>query len=532
MMDHYFIGVDVGSGSARAGIYDSNGQRIAMAVSPIQQFRPQADFVEQSSSDIWLQVCYAVKKAMKLSGLGAKLIKGIGFDATCSLVALDEMGEAVSVSPSGNDSQNIIMWMDHRAIKQAQQINLTQDPALKYVGGEVSVEMELPKILWLKQNLPAQYDKVAQFLDLADFLVYRSTDQPVRSICTQSCKWNYLSHEQRWPTSLLEKIGLIDLLNGGRIDGPIQDVGTYAGCLSPQAAVELGLSQSTAVATGIIDAHAGALAIIGKEPESTLAIISGTSACHLAVSQKPHFVEGIWGPYWGAMLPGTWLLEGGQSAAGALVDHVIRQAACHPVLKQYAEAEGCTVYEILNRHIDDLEANEPYLTKDFHLLGYHHGNRSPRANPTLRGMMSGLSLNEDINTLAVHYLSAIQSVAYGTRHIIEAMRASGHTITQIHMCGGGVKNPLWLREHADITGCSVVLATDSEAVLLGSAMLGATASGKFTSLQDAIQSMSCMGEKVIPRASTQRFHAAKYQVFLEMYEDQIKYRQLMQEITQ
>lgn len=527
----YFIGVDVGSGSVRAGIYSAQGERVALAVSPIQQFRPQADFVEQSSTDIWLQVCHAVNKARQLSGLDVTAIKGIGFDATCSLVALDRDGQPVSVSPSGNDDQNVVMWMDHRAIDQAKQINLTADPALRYVGGEVSVEMELPKILWLKQNLPAQYQRVGQFFDLADFLVFRATGKPVRSVCTKSCKWNYLAHEQRWPTGLLEQIDLLDLIEEGRVDGPILDVGTRAGTLSAQAAEELGLAQSTAVACGIIDAHAGALAIMGDAPESTLAIISGTSACHMAISHQPHFVEGVWGPYWGAVLPGTWLLEGGQSAAGALVDHVIREAACHPVLKQFAENEGCSVYEVLNRHIDELEANDGYLTSDLHLLGYHHGNRSPRADPSLRGMMSGLSLNEDINTLAIHYLAAIQSVAYGTRHIIDAMRKHGHQIREIHMCGGGVKNPLWLREHADITGCPVVLPHDSEAVLLGAAMLGATACGHFHSLPDAIQAMSSFGERIEPRPAPQRFHDAKYQVFLTMYDDQMKYRQIMQEAT-
>lgn len=526
---NYFIGVDVGSGSARAGVYSSEGKRLAMAVSPIQQFRPQADYIEQSSDDIWTQVCHAVKKARQLSGLDPEAIKGIGFDATCSLVALDAHDQPVSVSPSGVDSQNIVMWMDHRAIEQAQQINLTGDPSLKYVGGEVSVEMELPKILWLKQNLPNQYQKTAKFFDLADFLVYKATGKPVRSVCTKSCKWNYLSHEQRWATGLLEQIDLLDLLEEGRVEGPILEVGSLAGHLSEQAASELGLVTSTAVATGLIDAHAGALAIMGDKPESTLAIISGTSACHMAISTEPLFVEGVWGPYWGAMLPNTWLLEGGQSSAGALVDHVIRDAACHSVLKQSAESEGCSVYELLNKQIEVLEESEPYLTQQLHLLGYHHGNRSPRADPTLKGMMSGLSLNEDINTLAIHYLAAIQSVAYGTRHIIEAMRANGHRIEEIHMCGGGVKNPLWLREHADITGCPVVLPSDSEAVLLGSAMLGAAASGHFSSLPEAIEAMSSVGARIEPRKHTQSYHAAKYQVFLEMYEDQMKYRRLMKD---
>ena len=179
-MSKYFVGVDVGSGSARAGVFDVFGKRLGMAVSPIKQYRPQNDHVEQSSSDIWLQVCKVVKAAVLESNIAPDQVVGIGFDATCSLVALDSDNQPVSVSVSGLDEQNIIMWMDHRAIDEAAQINATKDPALQYVGGEVSPEMELPKILWLKKHLPEQYKKTKKFFDLADFLVFRSTGEAVR----------------------------------------------------------------------------------------------------------------------------------------------------------------------------------------------------------------------------------------------------------------------------------------------------------------------------------------------------------------
>ncbi len=530
MMSKYFVGVDVGSGSARAGVFDIFGKKLSMAVSPIKQFRPKTDFVEQSSSDIWLQVCNVVKRAVEESQVSPEKIVGIGFDATCSLVALDVNDQPVSVSPSLLDNQNIVMWMDHRAIEEANEINATGDEALKYVGGEVSPEMELPKILWIKKHLPQQYQKIAKLFDLADFLVYRSTSQPVRSVCTKSCKWNYLAHKNQWANTLLEQIDLTDIVEEGKVDGPIYDLGTAAGNLTEQAATELGLSVNTMVSTGIIDAHAGGLAIIGNEPESTLAIIGGTSSCHMAATKKEIFVPGVWGPYWGAMLPDYWLLEGGQSAAGSLVDHIIRNSAEYATLRQRSELEGRTVYEILNDKVAELERDKPNLMVNFHLLGYHHGNRSPRANPTLKGMISGLSLNEGLDELAVHYLAAIQSVAYGTRHIIEAMADSGHQITQINMCGGGTKNPLWLREHADITGCDVVLSQEPEAVILGAAMLGAAASGTYATLGDAIKSMASEGKRISPNTDKSKFHEAKYQVFLEMYEDQMKYQAMMKQI--
>jgi len=529
-MSNFFIGVDVGSGSARAGVFDVLGKKLGMAVSPIKQFRPKAGHVEQSSADIWSQVCFVVKGAIAQSQVEPKDIIGIGFDATCSLVALDSENQPISVSVNKQNDHNIVMWMDHRAIQEAKEINLTDDLALKYVGGEVSPEMQLPKILWLKKHLPEQYNKISTFFDLADFLVFTATGNPIRSVCTKSCKWNYLAHEGQWAKSLLETVNLNDIIEDGKVAGPIYDLGVPAGHLSEDSASQLGLTINTVVSTGIIDAHAGGLAIIGDDPESTLAIIAGTSSCHMAVAKKEIFIPGIWGPYFGAMLPNYWLLEGGQSATGALVDHVIQSSSEYSLLKHQATQEERTVYEILNEKVAELEANEPLLMSNFHMLGYHHGNRSPRANPTLKGGITGLSLNKSLDELAIHYLAAIQSVAYGTRHIIETMAENGHHISQIKMCGGITKNPLWLREHADITGCDVVLSEEPEAVILGAAMLGATASGAYPTLNDAIKNMANEGQCILPNHNKASFHQAKYRVFLEMYEDQMKYREMMSNI--
>ena len=527
MTQHLYIGVDVGSGSARAGLFDAAGEKKAQAVSSIKQFRPATDFVEQSSTDIWQQVCKVVNAVIKDAGVNPLQVKGISFDATCSLVAVDADNKPVTVSPTGNDDQNIIMWMDHRALVETDEINATDSEVLKYVGGEVSPEMELPKLKWLKRHLPQHYERAARFFDLADYLVYRSSGQDIRSTCTKVCKWTYLAHDQRWDTELLDQLGLDDLITGEKIGQSIVDPATAAGSLTEAAAAELGLTTETVVAVGMIDAHAGGVGIIGDQPESTLAIIGGTSSCHMAVSNEPVFVDGVWGPYWGAMVPGMWLSEGGQSAAGSLIDHVIRDSAFYPELMKMAEEEGRSEYEILNDEVARLEAENPQFTAQFHLLGYHHGNRSPRANPYLKGMVSGPSLNKDLTELAKIYMAAIQSVSYGTRHIIEAMNDAGHQIKRIHMCGGGTKNPLWLREHANATGCEIVLSNEDEAVILGAAMLAATGCGDFAELTDAMAAMSSTGKVIKPQAEARAFHDAKYKVFHEMHEDQMKYKAMM-----
>ncbi|WP_027348705.1 FGGY-family carbohydrate kinase [Halotalea alkalilenta] len=527
-MKHY-IGVDVGSGSVRAGVFDANGRCVAHQSAPISRWRPRPGFVEQSSDEIWRQCVVAVRGAVERSAVEVASIRAIGFDATCSLVAVDREGRPVSISPDDDDRCNVIMWMDHRAVDEAREIAATGHPALDHVGGEVSPELELPKLLWMKRNRPDQFARADYYLDLADYMVFHATGVAELSACTLVCKWLYLAHEGRWPKDLLDQIGLDELYRQPYLEQRVLPLGSPAGTLAPAVAAELGLSPATVVATGIIDAHAGALGMLGESPEGRLAIIGGTSACHIALSAEPRFVPGVWGPYFGAVLPDAWINEGGQSAVGALIDYVLEESATWPELRAEAERQGVSHFDLLNQRVARLEAEERWPTRHLHLLGYHHGNRSPRADPSLRGMLSGLTLEQGLDELARRYLATLQSIAYGTLHIIEALEAQGHVIERLAICGGALKNPLWLRELADVTGRPIELPGEPETVMLGAAMLAAAAAGDFPSLREAARGMFSAGGTIEPRAETRGFHAAKYRVFHQLYLDQLHYRELMAE---
>jgi ribulose kinase len=189
MNNQVFLGIDVGSASVRAGLFDRKGRRLAFAVRPIAQFHTGSLQVEQSSSDIWAQTCAATQEALRMADIDPKRIAAIGIDATCSLVMVGQDAQPISVAESGDPTHDIIMWMDHRAGAQAAQINASGDRALAYVGGEVSVEMELPKVLWLKQHFPQRYAASWRFFDLADYLVWRASGADIASVWTLTCKW-------------------------------------------------------------------------------------------------------------------------------------------------------------------------------------------------------------------------------------------------------------------------------------------------------------------------------------------------------
>jgi FGGY-family pentulose kinase len=543
-MTSYYLGVDVGTGSARAGIFDLKGRMMGQASREIALFRPQADFVEQSSDNIWQAVCQAVRDAVNQSNINPVQIKGIGFDATCSLVVLDKEGKPLTVSPSGRSEQNIIVWMDHRAISQAERINATKHRVLDYVGGVISPEMQTPKLLWLKQHMPNSWQNIGHLFDLPDFLTWRATQDETRSLCSLVCKWTYIGHENRWDESYFRQIGLEDLLehDAAKIGREVKTMGEPLGHgLTQRAASEMGLLPGTAVSVSIIDAHAGSLGTLGAAGASgehadfdrRIALIGGTSTGHMAISKEPRFIKGVWGPYFSAILPDLWLNEGGQSATGALIDHIIQSHPCYATLRDQGKTQGKTIYEVLNDLLRKM-AGEPekiaFLTRDIHMLPYFHGNRSPRANPNLTGILTGLKLSRTPEDMALHYLATVQAIALGARHIIETMNQTGYSIDTIMASGGGTKNPVFVQEHANATGCAMLLPEESEAMLLGSAMMGTVAAGVYESLPEAMNAMSRIGKTVTPQTNEiKRFYDRKYQVFREMYHDHMKYRQMMQE---
>src|SRR3979409_877660 len=204
-MRHAFIGIDVGTSSARAGVFDEKGSLLATARHPITVWHEAGNVVEQSSSEIWAACAASVRAAMAEAAIPPSAVKGLGFDATCSLVVLDAAGGPLTVSASGDIRRNVIVWMDHRAIPEARLVNETHDDVLRYVGGTISPEMEIPKLLWLKRHLPSSYNAAGHFFDLADYLSFRATGSAARSMCTVTCKWNFLAHERCWSESYFER---------------------------------------------------------------------------------------------------------------------------------------------------------------------------------------------------------------------------------------------------------------------------------------------------------------------------------------
>ncbi len=513
----YYIGVDVGTGSARAALVDDDGNILAESTHATQTYRVEADsrIFEQSTTDIWAQIKLAITQVVAASKVDPARIKGLGFDATCSLAVTDFDGRPIAVTPQqpsssewGPGERNVILWADHRAEDEAALINATGSKVLNYVGKTMSLEMEIPKILWLKKHMPAKLFQQCMFFDLPDYLTYRATGSLARSNCSLVCKCSYIppgvdGSELGWQPDFFEQIGLGELVKDdfkqlggvpGR-NGMVLTAGQPVGQgLTAEVAAELGLKQGTAVGSALIDAYAGWVGTVAApatnavdeasnhpsliSSQNRLAAIAGTSTCYCVQSPDGILVDGVWGPYKHAVFPGLWMNEGGQSSTGQLIDFIIDTHPASPQLRTLASETNRSPFTVLHDKIDELVGaaglpNASWLTKDVFVYPDFHGNRSPLADPQMRGMITGLKLDRSLTDLAVRYYATLEAIALQTRHIVSEMNAKGHKIDAIYMSGGHVKNAVFMQLIADVCGMPVQLPFSSSAsVVAGSAILG------------------------------------------------------------
>lgn len=504
----FFCAVDVGTRSARAGLFDESGRMAARDVCSFDCHEEAGTIAEYASADIWAAVCRAVQGAMAAAGIAPVDVAALAFDATCSLVLTDRSGAPLPLGPDGRDT---IAWFDHRAVEEATECSTTGHKLIRHLGGSMSPEMQTPKLMWLNRHRRDLWDSLGDCADLADHLTARAVGRPVRSICTIAAKWAYLPDSGGWQEDFLSSVGLPDLTRRIRDPENVVMVGQEAGRLTRASAKDLGLAPGIPVAAGMIDAFAGTLGMLGmnsaRNGNVRLALITGTSNCVMAVGPEPIFARGIWGPYRDAILPGLWVSEGGQSASGALLDYVLDLGAGSVRPKHV---------DVLRR-LDALVVQKgPDLGHEIHVLPDFNGNRSPLADPMARGAIQGLTLDRSFDALCILYWRAAVAISLGVRQIIEHLGHAGMRFEYLDVAGGLTRSPLLMQMFADATGLRLAQGSTEDNVLLGTAISAATAAGIYPKLADAAGLMTSEGEVFGPDQAAHQAYSRDYAAFLMM----------------
>ena len=505
------LAIDIGTLSARAGLFDTSGRLVAAHSAAFELLHPAELQAVYRMDDIFRAAGEAARGALAAAGAEAGNIAGIAVDAMSSTYF-----EAAGAPPFDGGA-DVICWMDHRAEHEAEEITATGDHYLDYVGGSLSPEMYLPKILWLKRHRPKAWERVTAVRDLSDEVARRITGVDRASICGLACKFPYLPNDpEPWRLGLLEKLGLSRLPGLGQLSAPPGKVGEVHGHVHAAGAAALGVSAGIPVSVGLIDAEAGSFGVVGRGFRSamnrTLALIGGTSTCYMTWAVDERRISGVWGPFRDAVIPGYWMHEGGQSYSGAALDAVLAQHPASPG-KPSAALHAETAGEILKL----MEAEGPAFGLRRHILPDWLGNRAPLGDGSVRALVAGLGLETSRRSFLEQYYATARALALQSRHLIDHMNMHGYAIDRVCLSGGHLKNPLLVRLYQDALGAGLVISGASEPVLLGTAMVAAVAAGLQPDLFAALDAMAPAQRTLTADPAWARAHQGAYATYLKLF---------------
>jgi ribulokinase len=486
----YVIGIDGGTESIRVGIFDLDGHPRAFAAARYETRFPAPGWAEQDPRDWWRALGEAVRNALAESRVAPSDIAALAVDTTCcSVVLLDRNGDPVRPA---------LIWMDVRAAEEARRLVETKDPALAVNAGgagPVSAEWMLPKALWLLRHEPENFALATTVCEYQDYLNLHLTGRRVASINNAAIRWHYRADAGGWPFSLIDALDLGALRD--KWPGEIARLGDVIGGLTTRAASHLGLPVGLPVAQGGADAFIAMIGLGAIRP-GKMAFITGSSHLHLGLTAAPFHGRGIWGTYADAVLPGTHVVEGGQTSTGSVVAWLKRLLG-----------EGVS-YDQLNAEAAAIAPGSDGLVVQDHF----QGNRTPHTDPRSRGAIVGLSLN---HTRGHIFRAVIEGIAFGSELILETMRANGYRPDEIVIAGGATRSDLWLQIHADISDVPLTLTRVPDAPALGSAILAAVAAGAYASIEEAAGRMVAVTRRIEPSKQGRDAYRGAYEAYKRAY---------------
>ena len=493
--ENYFIGFDFGTESVRGAVFDQNGVLRYEKYVEYPTYFPAPGWAEQKPDEWWESFIVVARDIVKNSGLDCRYFNGITIDTTsCSVVFLDK-----DFTPL----RNAIIWMDVRSHSQAERIARAKSDILRYNGfGSVSAEWMPCKALWVKENEPDLYKNTKYVCEFQDYINYRLTGKYVGSINNTTVRWYYDPRNGGWPVDFYREIGLSEVID--KFPERILPLGSEIGKLSSDVSKETGLPSGIPILQGGADAYI-AMVGLGAIKPGKLAFITGSSHLMLGHTDKGFFQKGIFGAFPDCVMPGYFVVEGAQISTGSVLKWFKDQFVSKDI-ETSARKDGSTLYDYMSKKAEKIDIGSEGLI----VLNYWQGNRNPLVDSKARGVILGLSLK---HTPFHIYRAIMEGVSYGTEHIMRYFKKAGFEPEEIIACGGATKSTLWMQIQSDVLGLPILLTEESNAPLLGDAILAAVGSGFYSSIDDAVERMVRIKEKIVPDLK----NTEKYKFYVEKY---------------
>jgi len=493
----YMMGIDVGTTGTRAVIVRPDGHVMGAATGdhqPMQMARP--GWAEQDPEDWWQATLVAVRAALESAAVKGSEIAAVGFSGQMHGVVLLDQAHAV-LRPS-------LIWCDQRSQAQCDWITkkVGAEQLIRNASNPALTGFSAPKILWVRDNEPAVFERAAHFLLPKDFVRFRLTREFATDVSDASGTLLFDVTRRRWSREMLAALDLDAQILPKAFESP-----EITGEITSEAAVLTGLSAGTPVVAGAGDQAASAVGNGIVLPGLTSATL-GTSGVIFTYTAAPKLdPRGRIHTFCHAV-PGKWHVMGVTQGAGLSL-RWFRDNFGHTE-SWYAQQTGIDPYELIIREAESVRPGSEGLL----WLPYLMGERTPHLDSCARGMWFGLTAAHTRSHLV---RSILEGVAYSLRDSLEIFRELGIPLEQIRASGGGSRSFLWRQIQADIYAKELVTLRTSEGSALGAALLAGVGAKIYKSVEESAEKAIQVKESVAPKPESVAAYEKYYQVYRGLY---------------
>lgn len=487
---NYLLGIDIGTSSTKVLLMDENGQVIDTADSFYDFEQPQNGWTEQDPDLWWGATRKLIPQIISINSISGDAVKAIGIAGQMhSLVMLDEEDKVI---------RKAILWNDQRTEKQVKDI-------INIVGLERHIELTSnppltgftsPKILWVRENEPENYNRCRKILLPKDYIRFKLTGEYICDVSDASGTGLLNVVERKWSKEILDLLDIKEDLLPGLVESV--DISGY---VTEEMASELGLKAGTPVVGGAGDNAAAAIGV-GVIKDKTGFTTIGTSGVVFVHSSKPSTDKLGRVHTFCSAVPNEWHLMGVTLAAGSSLQW-FRNRFCQEEQK-IADARDVDVYQVMDEMAEEVKIGSEKLI----FLPYLNGERTPHLDPNARGVFFGIST---IHEKAHFIRSILEGVAFSLNDCLSILRELDVDAESMMLTGGGAASPLWQSIIADIFNCEMHTSMSNQGPSLGAAILAGVGAGIFENLDEGCQKVVARKKTVSP------VHTDEYEKFYKAY---------------
>jgi xylulokinase len=483
----YLLGLDIGTSAVKALLLSTSGDVVGSFTTEYPFFTPRPGWSEQNPEDMWQATIAAIKGVLTKFSVSGEAILGIGLAGQMhSSVFLNDQLEVIRPA---------ILWNDVRTSAECRQIEQAVDPRvlLEEVCNPVLEGFTLPKLLWLRNHEPHNFDQVRYLVLPKDYVRYRLTGSLQMEVSDAAGMLMMNVREQVWSKPVLEALDL-----SSEILPPIVQSGQIAGTIRPDVADLTGLKTGTPVVGGGADNACGAVGSGVVKPGRGMVSL-GTSGVLLAHLAEPRLVTRGTVHMFNSCIPGQFYMMGVMLSAGLSLNWIRKQLGL--------EAES---YDALTKRA----ASVPPGSQGLIYLPYLTGERTPHGDANARGTFVGLSATHGRGELV---RSVLEGVAFGLCDSLELLRSAGWQGTAIRALGGGAKSPLWKEIIASATGLVLEEINVDEGPGLGAAILAGVGAGIYKNIEEASDSIISIDRVVEPNLEWREIYQELHGIYKDLY---------------